>query len=99
VEERNILVSRYDSVWIPEHVLVSQATQRRRQQLTVHSLYGAQGPTAFSNGPTCVEVQGDWIIDAMKKLRDEKIDYCDATHEAEMEWREKVTELSDKTLL
>jgi hypothetical protein len=35
----------------------------------------------------------------MKKLRDEKIDYCDATHEAEMEWREKVTELSDKTLL
>jgi hypothetical protein len=46
-----------------------------------------------------VEVQGDWIIDAMKKLKDEKIDYCDATHEAEMEWREKVTELSDKTLL
>ncbi|KAF2828385.1 FAD/NAD(P)-binding domain-containing protein [Ophiobolus disseminans] len=61
-------------------------------------LYGAQGPTAFSNGPTCVEVQGDWIVDAMKKLRDEKIDYCEATHEAEKQWREKVTELSDKTL-
>jgi hypothetical protein len=45
-----------------------------------------------------VEVQGDWIVDAMKKLRDEKIDYCEATHEAEKEWREKVTELSDKTL-
>ncbi|KAF3037306.1 hypothetical protein E8E12_001445 [Didymella heteroderae] len=61
-------------------------------------LYGAQGPTAFSNGPTCVEVQGDWIVNCMKKLRDENIDYCDATRQAEEDWREKVTELSDKTL-
>jgi hypothetical protein len=61
-------------------------------------LYGAQGPTAFSNGPTCVEVQGDWIVDAITKLKAEKIDYCEATHEAEKQWREKVTELSDKTL-
>jgi hypothetical protein len=34
----------------------------------------------------------------MKRLRDQKIDYCEATHGAEEEWREKVTELSDKTL-
>lgn len=61
-------------------------------------LYGAQGPTAFSNGPSCVECQGDWIVDAMKKLKDEDIKYCDATREAEEEWRRKVTELSDKTL-
>ncbi|CAI6340068.1 unnamed protein product [Periconia digitata] len=61
-------------------------------------LYGAQGPTAFSNGPSCVECQGDWIVDAMKKLKDEDIKYCDATKEAEEAWRRKVTELSDKTL-
>lgn len=61
-------------------------------------LYGAQGPTAFSNGPSCVECQGDWIVDAMKKLKDEDIKYVDATREAEEEWRRKVTELSDKTL-
>jgi len=61
-------------------------------------LYGAQGPTAFSNGPTCVEVQGDWIVDAIKKMQDEGINYCEPTHEAEKEWREKVMELSDKTL-
>ncbi|KAI8936838.1 hypothetical protein NX059_006076 [Plenodomus lindquistii] len=61
-------------------------------------LYGAQGPTAFSNGPTCVEVQGDWIVDAMVKLREEGLDYCDATHEAEKQWRETVTMFSDKTL-
>jgi cation diffusion facilitator CzcD-associated flavoprotein CzcO len=61
-------------------------------------LYGAQGPTAFSNGPSCVECQGDWIVDAMAKLKDEDITYCDATREAEEDWRRKVTELSDKTL-
>lgn len=43
-------------------------------------------------------MQGDWIVDAMVKLRNEGINYCDATHEAEKEWREKVTELSDETL-
>jgi len=61
-------------------------------------LYGAQGPTAFSNGPTCVEVQGDWIVRAMKMMEDQKINYCEATHSAEKQWKEKVTELSDKTL-
>lgn len=61
-------------------------------------LYGAQGPTAFSNGPTCVEVQGDWIVDTMTQLKKENINYCDATKEATEIWRQKVTELSDKTL-
>lgn len=61
-------------------------------------LYGAQGPTAFSNGPTCVEVQGDWIVDAIAKCKKEQITYLNATKEAEDEWREKVTALCDKTL-
>ncbi|KAF2000009.1 FAD/NAD(P)-binding domain-containing protein [Amniculicola lignicola CBS 123094] len=61
-------------------------------------LYGPQGPTAFSNGPSCVECQGDWIVDALKKLKDEDIKYIDTTREAEETWRQKVTELSDKTL-
>ena len=61
-------------------------------------LYGAQGPTAFSNGPSCVECQGDWIVDAMAKMRSQGIDYLEATHEAEEEWRQKVTQLSYETL-
>ncbi|TKA70787.1 hypothetical protein B0A49_07354 [Cryomyces minteri] len=61
-------------------------------------LYGAQGPTAFSNGPSCVECQGDWIVDAIAKLRKDDINYLEATKEAEEEWRRKVTEISDKTL-
>ncbi|KAF1959510.1 FAD/NAD(P)-binding domain-containing protein [Byssothecium circinans] len=61
-------------------------------------LYGAHGPTAFCNGPSCIESQGDWIADAIKKLKEEGINYCDATKEAEEEWRRRITELSDETL-
>lgn len=61
-------------------------------------LYGAQGPTAFSNGPTCVEVQGDWIFEAIKKCRAEGIEYLNPTKQAEERWRKRVTELNDDTL-
>ncbi|KAF4956067.1 hypothetical protein FGADI_4092 [Fusarium gaditjirri] len=33
-------------------------------------MYGPQGPTALSNGPTCVEVQGDWIAQAVASARE-----------------------------
>ncbi|KAL1301880.1 hypothetical protein AAFC00_006061 [Neodothiora populina] len=61
-------------------------------------LYGAQGPTAFSNGPSCVECQGDWIVDCLALLRSQKIDYLNPSRDAEEDWRRRVTELSDKTL-
>ncbi|KAI9699549.1 MAG: hypothetical protein M1820_007180 [Bogoriella megaspora] len=61
-------------------------------------LYGAQGPTAFSNGPSCVECQGDWIIDAIAKARQEGLTRIEPTKEAEEEWRRNVTDLSNKTL-
>ncbi|KAF2236768.1 FAD/NAD(P)-binding domain-containing protein [Viridothelium virens] len=61
-------------------------------------LYGAQGPTAFSNGPSCVEVQGDWIVDAIAKCKQEGVSRLEATKDAEEEWRQKVTDLSNKTL-
>lgn len=61
-------------------------------------LYGAQGPTAFSNGPSCVELQGDWIVDAIAKLKKEGITYLNATKEGEESWRKKVAEISEKTL-
>ena len=61
-------------------------------------LYGAQGPTAFANGPTCVEIQADWIMQAIAKMKGEAIKRIDATREAEEEWRNKIKEISDKTL-
>ncbi|KAG9991680.1 FAD/NAD(P)-binding domain-containing protein, partial [Aureobasidium melanogenum] len=61
-------------------------------------LYGAQGPTAFSNGPTCVEVQGDWIVDAIATLQKTGKQTIEPTKDAETSWHKLVTELSDKTL-
>lgn len=61
-------------------------------------LYGAQGPTAFGNGPTMAECQGNWIADAITKARDEGINYLEATKEAEEEWRRKVIAINDATL-
>ena len=61
-------------------------------------LYGAQGPTAFSNGPSCVELQGEWIVDAIEKARKENITYLNAKEEDEEKWRLMIKELNDKTL-
>lgn len=61
-------------------------------------LYGPHGPTAFANGPSCVEAQGDWIISAITKIDREGIKSIDPTREAEEEWKRKLKELSDKTL-
>ena len=59
---------------------------------------GFIGPTAFSNGPSAVEIQGDWIIDAICKIREEKIKFVNATREAEEAWHAHVAALSDESL-
>lgn len=61
-------------------------------------LYGAQGPTAFSNGPSCVELQGEWIVDAIAKLRKEGIVYFNPKVEGEDKWFKMIEELNNKTL-
>ncbi|KAI8658918.1 hypothetical protein NCS55_01170400 [Fusarium keratoplasticum] len=62
-------------------------------------LYGPQGPTSFCNGPTCAEVQGDWICETILRLRRDKCQFIDATREAEQEWRDLVQQIGDQTLL
>jgi cation diffusion facilitator CzcD-associated flavoprotein CzcO len=61
-------------------------------------LYGPHGPTLLSNGPSSIEVQGRWIVDAIKKISREGIKYINPTAEATMEWKAKINELSDKSL-
>ncbi|KEZ41481.1 Cyclopentanone 1,2-monooxygenase [Scedosporium apiospermum] len=62
-------------------------------------LYGPQGPTSFCNGPTCAELQGDWIIKTIIHLRDQNRHHIDPTGEAEQEWRTLVNQIGDMTLL
>jgi cation diffusion facilitator CzcD-associated flavoprotein CzcO len=60
--------------------------------------YGPHAPTAYSNGPSCVEPQSDWIVQVLEDMRSKGLERIDATREAEQEWRETVNELSARTL-
>ncbi|KAK5390164.1 hypothetical protein LTS13_000245 [Exophiala xenobiotica] len=61
------------------------------------STYGPQAPTAFSNGPSCIEVQGDWIVNVLSDLREKGLKKIDAKRKAEEDWRALVFELINDT--
>jgi cation diffusion facilitator CzcD-associated flavoprotein CzcO len=61
-------------------------------------LYGPQGPTLLSNGPTTIEVQGRWISDVIKSCERNGIRYINPTQEAQAEWKKKINHLSDISL-
>jgi hypothetical protein len=61
-------------------------------------LYGPQGPTLLSNGPTSVEIQGRWIVDVIKQIDREGILYINPTEAAGKEWKDKINALSDVSL-
>ncbi|MFP6817091.1 MAG: NAD(P)/FAD-dependent oxidoreductase [Pseudomonadales bacterium] len=61
-------------------------------------LYGPQSPTAFCNGPTCAEVQGDWVIDCLSHLRDRQLARIEATDTAADNWAAYIAELGEGTL-
>ncbi|KAG6906927.1 hypothetical protein DXG01_011353 [Tephrocybe rancida] len=55
--------------------------------------YGPHGPTAFCNGPTCLQIQSDWVVDFLSYLREHKYTRADATQEAEQVWVQRVAEI------
>ena len=61
-------------------------------------LYGPQGPTAFSNGPSCVEPQGDWVVNVLKSMREKGLTRIDPKEEAEKEWKATVRQLHARSL-
>lgn len=65
----------------------------------MYFMYGPQGPTAFSNGPTCAQVQADWITDAIIYCKRNNLKYMYASPESEAAWRYHVNQLQDLTLL
>lgn len=60
--------------------------------------YGPHAPTAYGNGPSIVQPQGDWITDIMKKMQDEGKTKIDAKKDAEEDWKEKVNYIHSLTL-
>lgn len=61
-------------------------------------LYGPQSPTAFCNGPTCAELQGDWVVDCLTHLRERNLSRIEATEEAADGWATYLAELGEGTL-
>ncbi|KAK9465237.1 FAD/NAD(P)-binding domain-protein [Lipomyces arxii] len=60
--------------------------------------YGPQAPTAFSNGPSCIELQSNFIIEVMKYMRQRNIRSINADQIAENEWADEITASANKTL-
>jgi cation diffusion facilitator CzcD-associated flavoprotein CzcO len=56
-------------------------------------LYGPQAPTAFSNGPSTVHAQANWVNDTIEKCEKQDISVLEATEEEEEQWCKR---LSDK---
>lgn len=61
-------------------------------------LYGPQSPSGFCNGPTCAEVQGEWVVRLLRDLRDRGITTIEATSDAEDAWRATVQMIGEMTL-
>ncbi|EXJ71856.1 uncharacterized protein A1O5_04357 [Cladophialophora psammophila CBS 110553] len=57
--------------------------------------FGPQAPTAFSNGPTCIELQADWLVETLVYLRDNGCKSIDVRPEMEVEWKKTVVQFSE----
>ncbi|KAL4963636.1 flavin-containing monooxygenase [Aspergillus stella-maris] len=66
--------------------------------LNLFFLYSPHGPTAICNGPSAIEVQGRWIVDAIKLMERSGIRSIDPTPEAVRGWKDKINALSNMTL-
>ncbi|KAL4800566.1 hypothetical protein BDV19DRAFT_72486 [Aspergillus venezuelensis] len=55
--------------------------------------YGVHGPTALSNGPTSIEIQGKWIGDAIQKIDKQGLKYIEPKLEAEKAGRHNFRQL------
>ncbi|MBC2640753.1 MULTISPECIES: NAD(P)/FAD-dependent oxidoreductase [unclassified Rhodococcus (in: high G+C Gram-positive bacteria)] len=60
-------------------------------------VYGPQSPSAFCNGPTCAELEGDWVIDCLVYMRENGLTRIEATPEAEEEWHDHLETLAAAT--
>ena len=61
-------------------------------------LYGPQSATAFCNGPTCAEFQGDWVVRLLQRMRDQGERMFETTAENGRAWTAHLDELADTTL-
>jgi hypothetical protein len=56
-------------------------------------LYGPQAPTAFSNGPSCVEIQGEYIFDLVEDTTRAQVTRVETLPAAEQAWRQSTLDI------
>ncbi|KAK8072654.1 hypothetical protein PG996_006002 [Apiospora saccharicola] len=61
--------------------------------------YGPQAPSPFCNGPTCAQLQGDWILNLMNHMRERGLEKVEAERRSEKKWRNLVVKIANATLL
>ncbi|TYQ05515.1 UNVERIFIED_ORG: cyclohexanone monooxygenase [Gordonia westfalica J30] len=61
-------------------------------------VYGPQSPSAFCNGPTCAEAQGEWVADLVDHALSSDIKRIEARPEAEKVWQQKIDEVCEMAL-
>jgi cation diffusion facilitator CzcD-associated flavoprotein CzcO len=70
-------------------------------QLTLNRFftYGPQAPTALCNGPSCAELQGDWIVNALQYMKDHNISTFNASKERAEKWADLCSTIANTSLL
>ena len=61
-------------------------------------LYGPLSPAGLCNGPTCAELQGDWIVDCLQHMQDHRYQRIEATPAGETQWTEHAEKMAAATL-
>lgn len=61
-------------------------------------VYGPQSPSAFCNGPTAAEAQGEWIVGFIDHLQKNGITRIEAKSEAEKQWGEMIEQITSESL-
>jgi len=62
-------------------------------------MYGPQGPTPLGNAVTVIEIQGEWLVELIVRMRQQDVQSVDAKTEGEVNWRRDMIEAREATLL
>jgi cation diffusion facilitator CzcD-associated flavoprotein CzcO len=61
-------------------------------------VFGPQGPSGFANGPTCAELQGNWVIDCIAHMTKNNLTRIEANSDAQDRWTKHLDELFHQSL-
>ena len=61
-------------------------------------VYGPQSPSAFCNGPTAAEAQGEWVVGLLDHVLSNDIGRLEPTAAAEQVWQDKIDAICEQAL-